>query len=149
MQRILQLFLGYRVGDLIVNLYTNYSANLSNFQVIGHSLGGQISGFVAKTVQNLTGLNISKIIGLDPAGPLFFQSDPKNRLASTDADIVVVIHTDGLVFGYYYQVGGIDFYANGGTAPQPGCLSEDFQWCKLKKKFCSKVLIYLQFVVVI
>lgn len=113
-----------------MNLYANYSANLSEFQVIGHSLGGQISGFVGKTVQNLTGLNISRITGLDPAGPLFFPTDPEGRLTSSDADIVVALHTDGFAFGYYYEIGGVDFYANSGTSPQPGCLLEDLTTCK-------------------
>lgn len=100
--------------------------------MIGHSLGGQIAGLVGKNVQNLTGLNISRITGLDPAGPLFFPSDTENRLTSADADLVVALHTDGLVYGYYYQIGGIDFYANGGTSPQPGCFLEDLTTCKPK-----------------
>lgn len=116
-----------------MNLYTNYSANLSDFHVVGHSLGGQIAGFVGKTVQNLTGLNIGKITGLDPANPLFVPTHPESRLANTDADIVVAVHTDGLIFGYYYPIGGIDFYANGGTAAQPGCLVEDFVMRKIQK----------------
>lgn len=101
--------------------------------MIGHSLGGQIAGFVGKTVQNLTGSSVARITGLDPAGPLFLPSDPEGRLADTDADLVVVLHTDGLVYGYYYVVGDIDFYANGGTSPQPGCLLEDLTTCECKR----------------
>lgn len=123
-------FSGEYTGELIANLYFNYSANLSDIHVIGHSLGGQIAGLVGKTVQNLTSLNISRITGLDPAGPLFFPSDTENRLTSSDADLVVALHTDGLVYGYYYQIGGIDFYANGGTSPQPGCFLQDLTTCK-------------------
>ena len=35
------------------------------------------------------------ISGLDPAGPLFENKDPKVRLDPTDAKFVDVIHTDG------------------------------------------------------
>lgn len=87
-------------------------------------------------MQNLTGLNIGRITGLDPANPLFLPSNPEGRLTNTDADLVVALHTDGLVFGYYYQIGGIDFYANGGRAPQPGCLLEDLVMRKTKKNVC-------------
>lgn len=126
---------GQYTGELIANLYTNYSANLSDFHLIGHSLGGQISGFVGKTVQNLTGSSVGRITGLDPAGPLFLPSNPDGRLASTDADIVVALHTDGLVYGYYNPIGGIDFYANGGTSVQPGCLAEDLTTCKFEMAY--------------
>lgn len=90
--------------------------------MIGHSLGAQVSGFAGKIFKNLTDLNIGRITALDPAGPLFCSSAPKNRLAGTDADIVITLHTDGMGSGYYCYVGGIDIYPNGGTAPQPGCL---------------------------
>ena len=33
--------------------------------------------------------------GLDPAGPLFENYDPRARLDSTDADLVDVIHSNG------------------------------------------------------
>lgn len=98
-------------------------------------MGAQIAGFAGKTVQNLTGLNISKITGLDPAGPLYFPFYPEGRLASSDADIVVTVHTDCLADGYYYQIGGIDFYPNGGTGSQPGCFLDDFVQRKDKQNY--------------
>lgn len=61
-------------------------------------------------------------IGLDPAGPGFeyvtLQSD---RLDSTDAQFVDVIHTAVGTLGYAAPIGVVDFYPNGGTPPQPGC----------------------------
>lgn len=92
--------------------------DLENFHLIGHSLGGQIAGFVGKRVTSETNLTIGKITALDPAGPLFSDGF---RLVATDAEIVEVIHTDGGSFGYYGESGTVDFYPNGGTPIQPGC----------------------------
>lgn len=72
-------------------------------------------------MQNLTGQSIGRITGLDPAGPLYLLATAEQRLADTDADLVVALHTDGGVLGYLGQIGDIDFYANGGTPHQPGC----------------------------
>lgn len=76
-------------------------------------------------MQNLTGSSLGRITGLDPAGPFFYPLVPSGRLAETDADLVVVLHTDGLGYGYGWVVGDIDFYANTGNSPQPGCLAGD------------------------
>lgn len=124
---------GFYVGQLIANLSEDHGASLDNFHVIGHSLGGQVAGFAGKAVQNLTGSSVRRITGLDPAGPFFFPSDPEGRLASTDAGLVVALHTDGLAFGYYPRIGGVDFYANSGISPQPGCI--DTLSCKWRRSF--------------
>lgn len=109
------------MGNLILNLFANYSANLKDFHLIGHSLGAHIAGFAGKAVQNYTNSSIGRITGLDPAGPLYLLASAENRLASTDAELVVALHTDGGVLGYLGEIGDIDFYANGGTPNQPGC----------------------------
>lgn len=72
-------------------------------------------------MQNYTNATIGRITGLDPAGPLYLLAGPQDRLADTDADLVVALHTDGGVLGYLGEIGNIDFYANGGTPHQPGC----------------------------
>lgn len=58
--------------------------------------------------------------GLDPAGPLFFQFSG-DRLSSTDADLVDVVHTCIGLLGYEQPLGDVDFYPNGGRLSQPGC----------------------------
>jgi hypothetical protein len=63
---------------------------------------------------------------LDPAGPDFYQSETPDRLDSSDALFVDVIHTDGASnivsgFGYLNALGHVDFYPNGGSA-QPSKL---------------------------
>lgn len=61
--------------------------------------------------------------GLDPAGPLFtfpVVVTPENRLVSTDANFVQVIHTAANSLGTQICLGDADFWANGGEF-QPIC----------------------------
>lgn len=92
--------------------------------IIGHSLGGQIAGFVGKQIFAITNKKIGKIIALDPAGPLFTLRSEKNRLAAKDAAIVEAIHTSKTL-GYYKNVGYVDFYINPNEMVQPGCTDMD------------------------
>lgn len=57
--------------------------------------------------------------GLDPAGPLFNLLN--DRLSTSDAVFVDVIHTDKTGYGTALKVGHVDFYPNYGHRPQPGC----------------------------
>lgn len=57
---------------------------------------------------------------MDPAKPLFKNSDPKHRLDVTDAKFVDVIHTNGDQNGLFKSLGDIDFFPNGGKV-QPNC----------------------------
>lgn len=59
--------------------------------------------------------------GLDPAHVLFSKSGPDERLDSSHADVVEVIHTTGGYIGFNNPIGLRDFYPNGGKWPQPGC----------------------------
>ncbi|KAJ3649677.1 hypothetical protein Zmor_021404 [Zophobas morio] len=108
------------IGQFIANLHNNYSIPLDNFLVVGHSLGGQVSGFVGKKVQEITHTKLPRIITLDPAGPAFKLREASERLNATDAAVVVVIHTNGGIFGFKESCGTIDFFPNGGSL-QPGC----------------------------
>jgi len=94
--------------------------SLSNVHVIGFSLGAHVAGFAGAELKNL-----SRITGLDPAGPLFESQDPRARLDSSDAHFVDVIHSNGenLILGGLgssQQMGHVDFYPNGGRM-QKGC----------------------------
>ncbi|XP_044077559.1 lipase member H isoform X2 [Siniperca chuatsi] len=93
-----------------------HGASLSSIHMIGVSLGAHISGFVGA---NLNG-SIGRITALDPAGPQFIDKPPEDRLDSSDAQFVDVLHTDIDALGFREPLGHIDFYANGGT-DQPGC----------------------------
>lgn len=114
--------LGQYLGELLNSLYVNYSADPSKIHLVGHSLGAQVSGLAGETLQNLSSVSVGRITGLDAALPLFALVDEDDRLSKDDADLVVAVHTDGGVAGFLDPVGNIDFYPNGGTPPQPGCI---------------------------
>ncbi|XP_029303176.1 lipase member H [Cottoperca gobio] len=99
-----------------IKIMQEHGASLSSIYMIGVSLGAHISGFVGA---NLNG-SIGRITALDPAGPQFTGTPPEDRLDSTDAQFVDVLHTDIDFLGFREPLGHIDFYANGGT-DQPGC----------------------------
>ncbi|KAK9719586.1 Lipase [Popillia japonica] len=89
---------GQIVGDYIYSIMTNSS----QFHLVGHSLGGHVSG------------------SLDPAGPLFTLGNTENRVDPSDASFVQVIHTNGGLLGFGSAIGHADYYPNGGSS-QPGC----------------------------
>ena len=86
-----------------------------NITCIGHSLGAHICGAIGKLV------NLDLLVGLDPAGPLFYRTSP-DLLNKTDAKYVKVIHTNAGYLGFKSALGHSDIYPFGGTS-QPGCLS--------------------------
>ncbi|XP_055585780.1 pancreatic lipase-related protein 2-like [Uranotaenia lowii] len=110
---------GRATSRLIDTLVQASNVSLSSISLIGYSLGAHVAGNVGKAQQG----RISTIIGLDPAGPLFFDWD-SDRLSSRDAQYVEVLHTS--LAGYSHPIGTADFYANGGIFIQPGC--SDI-WC--------------------
>ena len=90
---------------------------------IGFSLGSHVCGFFGKMFKSPPSQNtITKIIGVDPAGPIFeFKNqDTKLRLNKNDADEVEIIHTNTRSLGYTNPLGDVDFYINGGWK-QPSC----------------------------
>lgn len=97
--------------------------NLHKVHFIGHSLGSHLAGYTGSHLQRDFGLKLGRITGMDPAAPLFAETEPIVRLDRSDAHFVDVIHTDinllgGL--GIYQRVGHVDFYPNGGM-DNPGC----------------------------
>lgn len=110
-----RLISGNLVGTFIVALNRDYSVPLSNFLIVGHSLGAQVAGYAGKKVLHLTQQKLTRIVGLDPAGPLFNTRPKFERLNKDDAEVVQVIHTDGDTFGFTNGLGALDFFPNGGN----------------------------------
>ncbi|XP_063919223.1 phospholipase A1-like isoform X2 [Zophobas morio] len=129
---------GRVIGEFVVHLHRNYHISLNNILIVGHSLGGQVAGFVGKTVHKLTWKKLPRIVALDPGGPMFHTRPKRERLNRTDAKVVQVIHTSGGVFGFQEACGTIDFFPNNGTW-QPGCLRLTLLSAKdvSGKQFCS------------
>ncbi|XP_042231028.1 uncharacterized protein LOC121872363 [Homarus americanus] len=111
---------GRQVALFIETLNAYLNTSLDDFHLIGFSLGAHVSGHAGARLKNL-----SRISGLDPAGPLFESYSPSVRLDHTDARFVDVIHTnaDSLLMGglgAFEPMGHVDFYPNGGRM-QTGC----------------------------
>lgn len=99
--------------------------NLDNVHMIGHSLGAHLSGYTGHALKKEFSVSLGRITALDPAEPLFTDSDPIVRLDQNDAKFVDVIHTDTLPLTSYglgmpMAIGHVDFYPNGGHS-NPGC----------------------------
>jgi len=107
--------IGTRTAQFIDFMVENKLVKMSELIVVGFSLGAHIAGITGKSVR--TGI-IPKIIGLDPASPLFSLNKPNERLHSEDALYVETIHTSKL--GFFKPLGVASFYLNGGRL-QPGC----------------------------
>ncbi|KAG8222820.1 hypothetical protein J437_LFUL005026 [Ladona fulva] len=110
------------VSQCTAQLYahlTHQGALMKRIICIGHSLGAHICGMIA----NYSTLRPSRILGLDPAGPIINDvSSSEFRLTSDDADFVEVIHTNAGVLGTDAPHGTVDFCVNGGHF-QPQCSS--------------------------
>ncbi|XP_019760176.2 uncharacterized protein LOC109537746 isoform X2 [Dendroctonus ponderosae] len=111
---------GKQLSLLLSGLVEKNGLSLMNTHLIGFSLGAHIAGFAGADLGNL-----SRITGLDPAGPLFESQDTRARLDETDASFVDVIHSNGenLILGGLgssQPMGHVDFYPNGGRM-QKGC----------------------------
>ncbi|XP_022916020.2 uncharacterized protein [Onthophagus taurus] len=111
---------GKQLAIFLKGLSENVGLPLENMHLIGFSLGAHVAGFAGSELGNL-----SRITGLDPAGPLFESQDPRARLDQSDAAFVDVIHSNGenLILGglgSWQPMGHVDFYPNGGRM-QKGC----------------------------
>ncbi|XP_053949838.1 pancreatic triacylglycerol lipase-like [Anastrepha ludens] len=119
---------GRAVAKLIDLLVEEKDADSKRIHLIGHSLGAHIMGYAG----SYTKYRVGRVTGLDPARPAFENcSGPEHHLDPSDGDFVDVIHSCGGILGFREPIGFVDFYPNGGGAPQPGCteISQIFTGC--------------------
>ncbi|XP_065355472.1 pancreatic lipase-related protein 2 [Calliphora vicina] len=102
---------------LINNLIDQGIYTAEDIHLIGFSLGAQIAGLAS----NHLNYKVKRITGLDPAGPTFDTNNLTERLDSSDAQFVDVIHTDPRFFSISTALGHADFYPNYLKLVQPGC----------------------------
>lgn len=123
--------IGRTVASFIDFLNEKGSMSFSNLLVTGHSLGAHVSGYAGKNVRRG---KINKIVGLDPALPLFSYNDCTTRLCPSDAGYVESIQTNGGLLGFLDPIGKASFYPNGGKT-QPGCGSDVTGACAHGRSF--------------
>ncbi|RVE46664.1 hypothetical protein evm_008676 [Chilo suppressalis] len=104
---------GKHVAEVLTQLMES-GLNPSKLELLGFSLGGQTVSYIAKNFQRFTGRNISKITALEPSGPCFRTLGPGDRLDSSNADFVEVVHTNIDGYGMATKMGHVDFFVNGG-----------------------------------
>lgn len=97
---------GRNIAALIDYLVVDeHVAAISQFHLIGISLGAHVAGFAGQYVK--CG-RIPRITGLDPARPAFEpRTDKSGHLDSSDAEFVDIIHTCGGTFGMISACGHV------------------------------------------
>jgi pimeloyl-ACP methyl ester carboxylesterase len=84
--------IGRFIAIILNRLNVTHRLNLiRRVTIVGFSLGAHVAGFAGEATPG----GIGRIIGLDPAGPLFETAPPQARLDASDARYVQVIHTSG------------------------------------------------------
>ena len=130
---------GEYFGHCLAQLSKNEGIYGGKVHLVGHSLGAHLMGKAGRIFKQETQVSISRITGLDPAGPRFIDGPvmkaiPKlyrNRISKKSANFVDIIHTDGAEkpaaawvsphFGDFHALGHADYYPAGGHGDQPGC----------------------------
>ncbi|XP_060934802.1 lipoprotein lipase [Limanda limanda] len=112
---------GRDVAKFVTWIQNELQLPWERIHLVGYSLGAHVAGIAG----DLTDHKISRITGLDPAGPTFEHADEQSILSRDDAQFVDVLHTNtrgspDRSIGIQRSVGHIDIYPNGGTF-QPGC----------------------------
>ena len=64
---------GEYLGKIML-MMSDAGFNLNKFHFVGHSLGGQLAGFIGRSVFNNSNksVKVRRITALDPAGPFFY-----------------------------------------------------------------------------
>ena len=136
------------VGDQLAQYLKARNLDPNKIELMGHSLGAHVSGFAGAKYKELTGNELNRITGLDPAGPNFETRNtgntrtvivqgaspdtfttvpvleeepvpPSDRLDPDDAKRVVVLHTSKTL-GHDDAIGEFDIFVNWNNFFQPG-----------------------------
>jgi Ca2+-binding RTX toxin-like protein/pimeloyl-ACP methyl ester carboxylesterase len=137
------------VGEQLAQYLKARNLDPNKIELMGHSLGAHVSGFAGAKYKEMTGKELNRITGLDPAGPKFETRNtgnartvivqgafpgtfttvpvlekepvpPSDRLDPDDAKRVVVLHTSSFL-GNKLLLGDLDFFINPNNfLQQPG-----------------------------
>lgn len=113
-------YIGKALAEMLAGLKRNgFPSN--KIHCIGHSLGAQMLAHTGEIYRNTTGEVISRITGLDPAGPCFTNTLISEQLRAGVADYVEVFHCNAGGLGTTSVLADIDFFFNKEGAIQPHC----------------------------
>ncbi|XP_026483832.2 phospholipase A1-like [Vanessa tameamea] len=113
--------LGVDLVDAFISL-ADAGLNLNETHLIGHSLGAHIWGIAGSNMMS-KGIVLPRITGLDPAAA-GFEKKRTQKLDTSSAAFVDIIHTDFSKYGMRTSTGTVDFWPNfkmGPAVKQPGC----------------------------
>jgi pimeloyl-ACP methyl ester carboxylesterase len=121
--------LGEVLAEQLLNMI-NHGLDINKLHIVGHSLGGQLSGMIGRKVKSKSKnkVTIKRISALDPAFPPFYPGILFTHLNKKDADFVDVIHTDAWLYGAPFSTGTVDFWPNKGKTLQPGCPKRNYKF---------------------
>ncbi|XP_070502244.1 inactive pancreatic lipase-related protein 1 [Chironomus tepperi] len=116
------------LADSVLELINN-GIDGNKLHIVGHSLGGQLAGMMARKVKEKSSntIKLRRITALDPAFPPFYPGWVYKPLGKRDAVLVDVIHTDAWLYGAPVSTGTVDFWPNGGKTLQPGCPKRNYK----------------------
>jgi len=109
---------GQTAAQFMKHIVDFYQLDWKEIHILGASLGAHAAGYFGRFTEGKCG----RLTGLDPSGPLFYTAARADRLDTTDAIFVDVIHSAGRWVGNDNIQGHVDFFPNGGRATQPGCV---------------------------
>ncbi|XP_071056726.1 phospholipase A1-like [Onthophagus taurus] len=101
---------------------TNGKVELNKLLVVGFSLGAHVAGRAGSELKKKK-ITLNRIVGLDPAFPLF--NGPLNLITKNSANFVMIIHTNMFAFGNPEFSGHVDFVVNYGIVQQH-CLEKQY-----------------------
>ncbi|XP_049869557.1 phospholipase A1 VesT1.02-like [Pectinophora gossypiella] len=113
-------YIGKAIAGMLAGL-TKGGISPKSMRCIGHSLGSQILGQTGEAFHNITSAKISRITGLDPAGPCFSNSLTQEQIRSGVAEYVEVYHCNAGGLGTTSVLADTDFFVNKKGQSQPNC----------------------------
>ncbi|CAH2105293.1 unnamed protein product [Euphydryas editha] len=132
----------YYIGNILGKFFANVSSGTfssDNIHCIGHSLGSHMLAYAGETFTDITKKKLSRITGLDPAGPCFSDSKIEEQIRSGVAKYVEVSHCNTGHFGTTKTIADTDFFFNYEGKVQPNCDKDNVEETeKCYHKACVK-----------
>ncbi|EDW07102.1 vitellogenin-1 [Drosophila mojavensis] len=120
--------IGLYVAQALLQLDRDYVTK--HVHIVGHSLGAQIAGSTGRNYKLLTGGAIlSRVTGLDPANPCFYDGNELPGVRRGDAVYVDTISSNPGVAGTADSAADGSFFVQGLAPIKPGCSGLDVLSC--------------------